>query len=53
MVMFEKFVNILKGGMIAMAAVVTLLGVSASFAQENRISIRGTNLEIPRFVTLK
>jgi len=30
-----------------------LLPLSLASAQENRISVRGSNLEIPRFVTLK
>ncbi|XDZ65549.1 SH3 domain-containing protein [Alphaproteobacteria bacterium LSUCC0684] len=32
---------------------ILMVPFSLSFAQENRISVRGSNLEIPRFVTLK
>ena len=49
--------QVLKGrtGLRALAVVAALLITQAgpAAAQENRDSIRGTNLEIPRFVTLK
>ena len=38
---------------ILLSLTVTLPQVNTVLAQENRISIRGSNLEIPRFVTLK
>ena len=40
-------------GVSIMNATPFLFNHNISYAQENRISIRGSNLEIPRFVTLK
>jgi SH3-like domain-containing protein len=40
-------------GLALIGVSVTLAAISSSFGQDNRISIRGSNLEIPRFVTLK
>jgi len=36
-----------------LVVIAMILPLSLGLAQENRISVRGSNLEIPRFVTLK